>query len=111
MLKKTKMRVPISRNPEEVLNLAAKIYQKHLAEGANSPLKAMEDNDWDVDGPNVAKALSLHAEAEKLKGLMEKAYKERDLYIGNIDATVKASRDVLTGVYRKNMKRMADRGL
>jgi hypothetical protein len=30
--------------------------------------------------------------------------------VNSIDPTTKASRDVLTGIYRKNMKRMGDWG-
>jgi hypothetical protein len=41
---------------------------------------------------------------------MEKAYRDRDLLIKSISETVLASRDVLTGVYRENMKRMGDWG-
>jgi hypothetical protein len=110
MLKNAKMRVPIPRNAEEVLLLAEKVYNKHLQLGKESPLNAMEDYSWATDGPKIAEAMAFHKKAEDLKKLMENAYKERDLLVNSIDPTTKASRDVLTGIYRKNMKRMGDWG-
>lgn len=110
MLKKTKMRVPIPRNPEQVLELATKVFEKHEKEGTKSPLNGIEDYNWEITGPEITKAIQFHDEAEKLKKLMEKAYKERDLLIQRIDPAIKASRDVLTGIYRQNMKRMGEWG-
>jgi hypothetical protein len=60
MSKAKKMRIDIPRNPEDLLLLAGKVYTKHLAEAANSPLKTMQDHSWTTDGPTVATALDLH---------------------------------------------------
>jgi hypothetical protein len=105
-----KMRVEIPKNPKEELELAARIYGHHTELGAASPLNGMTDYNWAAEGPKVATCLDWHKKAEELKSQMEKAYKERDLLLAGIDEAVKGSRDVLTGINRSNMKRMADWG-
>ena len=110
MAKAIKMRVPIPENVGEIINLSEGIYATHLAKGAASPLNSMEDHDWGVLGPTIPQAAQLHKKAGDLKREMEKAFRERDLLIGPLDEANKASRDLLTGVYRKNMKRMGDWG-
>ena len=110
MAKAQKMRVPLSENPLKIIELADNVYKKHQAMGNNSPLRTMEDYSWEVEGPNVALALQHHKDAEELKRSMEKAYRERDKYIDGLDKVTKASRDVLTGIYRKNMKKLGDWG-
>lgn len=109
-MKTKKMRVQIFRNPEEIILLAGKVYAKHLEMGDKSPLANMEDFNWSDQGPKAVNALELHTRAEALKAQMEKCYRERDLFVAGLDEAVKGSRDVLTGVYRQNMKRMGDWG-
>lgn len=77
----TKGRIEISANLVKMLELAAKVYGKHIADGAASPLNTMTDYDWLKTGPTIANALAKHNEAEELKGKMEAAYRERDLLI------------------------------
>ena len=43
MATRTTGRIVIPSNPAELLNLAGKIYAKHLEDGATSPLNAMQD--------------------------------------------------------------------
>jgi hypothetical protein len=105
-----KMRVVIPRNPADLIALQALVYAKHLADGANSLLKNMQDRDWAIDGPKVAQAKAKHDEAEALKLKMEKAYRDRDLLLVSTTETLLASRDILTGALRSNMKRMGDWG-
>lgn len=105
-----KMRVVIPSNPSDLLTLEASVYAKHLADGPTSILKSIQDHDWAVDGPKIALAKIQHEKAEKLKLEMEKAYRERDLLMQPIKETLLASRDLLTGALRSNMKRMGDWG-
>jgi hypothetical protein len=106
----TKMRVVIPRKPEDVINLGIAINKKHTEDGATSPLSSLKDYSWTVEGPNLEKAKAKHDEAEELRKQMEKAYKERDLLMANVPAIIRASRDVLTGINRQNMKRLGDWG-
>lgn len=103
-------RVDVPRNIEELLTLASKVYAKHQAEGAVSPLNLLRDYDWNVIGPNVTAALAKHEEAERLKREAEKAYEERNSLIGDIDGVVKASRDLLKAANAKNPKKIGEWG-
>lgn len=105
-----KMRVVIPTAPADLLELEAAVYAKHLADGASSVLKNLEDRDWAVDGPKIALAKIEHDKAEDFKLKMEKAYKNRDLLMAPIKDTLLSSRDVLTGIMRSNMKRLGDWG-
>jgi len=105
-----KMRVDIPSNPKSFLELAASVYEKHLADIKASPLSSLEANSWDIEGPNVPICLKFHEEAEQLKAKMEAAYKERDLLLDGINKAVRASRDILTGVHHDNMKRLSEWG-
>jgi len=106
----TKMRVIIPINISDMLDLADKIYQKHLSDGVNSPLSKIQLLDWNIIGPTIAPTLAYHNQAITLKAEAEQCYVERDLVIPNIIAIVRASRDTLTGVYRQNMKHLSDWG-
>ena len=67
------VRVKIPENVEQLLQLAAAIYQKHQSDATGSLLNALEDYKWDDLGPSVSPALAKHLEAEKLRMQMEKA--------------------------------------
>ena len=105
-----KMRVVIPTAPADLLDLADDVYAKHTADGASSVLNSLEDQNWAVEGPKIALAKAKHSEAETLKLQMEKAYRDRDLLLAPVKDAVIASRDLLTGVMRSNMKRMGDWG-
>jgi hypothetical protein len=106
----TKGRINVSQNPVEVLNLSAKVYAKHLEDGANSPLNVLPDFDWAKIGPTIPMALAKHNEAEVHKAKMEAAYRERDLLIPPIDEIMKASKNLLKALNSKNPKRLAEWG-
>lgn len=106
----TKGRIEISANLVKMLDLAAKVYGKHVADGAASPLNTMTDYDWAKTGPTIANALAKHYEAEELKGKMETAYRERDLLIPAIEDILKSSRNLLKVLNSKNPKRIAEWG-
>lgn len=105
-----KMRVVIPKSPSDMLDLGAAVYAKHLADGASSVLKNLQDHDWAVEGPKIALAKIEHDKAEDFKLKMEKAYKDRDLLMAPVKDTLLSSRDLLTGVMRSNMKRLGDWG-
>jgi len=110
MAKAAKMRVIIPRNPEDLLKLAKKVYEKHVVDGGGSPLNNMVDQDWDADGPQIDQAILLHHQAEDYKLKMEEMYRQRDLLLSKIKETLLASREILSGVHRSNMKRMGEWG-
>jgi hypothetical protein len=103
-------RVNIPKNTEELLDLAANVYQKHTDLAVASPLNAMVSHKWSDNGPNIAQCLQLHKQAEELKRQAEEAYRQRDLLLGGITESVKASRDLLLGVYRETPKSLGEYG-
>jgi len=109
-MNRTEGRIAVSRNVGDVLGLADSVYQKHTADGTASPLLNLDGIDWSVVGPTIPTALAKHREAERLRNLMEKAYRERDLLMPPIDEAVKASRNLLKALNQKNPKRLSDWG-
>ena len=107
---RTSGRIVISPSAGEMLNLAAKVYAKHLADGAASPLTNLDGIQWNVVGPSIETAMARHQQAEASKSQMELAYRERDRYTPQILEAVKASRNLLKALNPKNPKRLAEWG-
>lgn len=105
-----KPRVGIPINVQESLKLADIIKKKHLADGEQSPLNSLLDHSWAVAGPQLETCLQHHLRAEELRRQMELAYRERDALLKPISETVRASRDLLMGVYRSTPKRLGEWG-
>ncbi|HNW52168.1 MAG TPA: hypothetical protein PKH79_13875 [Prolixibacteraceae bacterium] len=103
-------RVVIPSSPGDLLNLANSVYKKHQELGASSPLNSMQSNKWDDNGPSVATALGYQEQAEELKRQSEKLNKQRDLLLAPIKESVRASRDLLLGIYRDNPRVLGDWG-
>ena len=106
----TKGRISLPRNPKDGFELAARIFAKHTTDGVNSELKNLDGLDWTVEGPAAADGLTMHNDAEKLKGEMEAMYRKRDAAFLKADAIVKASAAYLKGKYNKNPKKLAEWG-
>lgn len=109
-MSESKMRVEIPSTPKELISLAKRIHTKHTSDGTSSPLLLIADYSWAEEGPKLDLAQAKHDEAERHRKLMETAYRERDLLMANTADMVRASRDLLTGINRENMKRLADWG-
>ncbi|HEX3007157.1 MAG TPA: hypothetical protein VHO90_06030 [Bacteroidales bacterium] len=107
---KEQFRVPIPKGAEKLLKLGSAVYKKHVADGTASPLNAMTDYKWETEGPKLALAQAKQEEAEKLMKEVEKVYKERDLLLANIPATLRASKSILLGINSQNPKRLGDWG-
>ena len=106
----SKARVDVPKNVVDELGLAARIYAKHVADGEKSVLKTLQSHNWDTNGPEVANAQALHQQAEDLQRQANLAYRQRDLLLAEIDNSVKATRDLLLGVYRDNPKELSQWG-
>ena len=110
MATRTSGRIVIPRNPADLLALAKKIYEKHQADGAASPLNAMQDYSWATDGPKVAPCTQNHTQAEFHTKKAEEFYRDRDIDYPTIKAIVQNSASVLKGIYAKNPKKLGDYG-
>ena len=104
------VRITIPTNAADKLSLAEKIYKKHQADGDASPLKAITSHSWDNNGPRISTGLEYHKEAEDLKAKSDLTYRKRDLEVTEVDESIKASRDLLLGIYRDNPKELSQWG-
>ena len=109
-MSKTKGRVEVPKNIEELLTLAAKVYKKHLDDAAESKLKMLEDYNWNDVGPKIANCLASHNLAEEHKAKMEAEYRKRDLLLPEIEGVLRSSKALLKGIYAKNPKKLGDWG-
>jgi 2-succinyl-5-enolpyruvyl-6-hydroxy-3-cyclohexene-1-carboxylate synthase len=101
---KKNVKVEIPENPTELLKLAKKISDKHIADAANSPLKGMVDFNWSITQPLIAPAQSNDEQAAALRAKAEEFIGERNKNIPAIEGSIKATRDVLLGLNKKNPK-------
>lgn len=104
------VRVDIPKNPTERLKLSKKVYQKHLADGADSSLKSLKDYKWEETGPTIDVALQKDEEARAFLVKAEEAFKERDKYVDNITKSLLGSRDLLLAINIKNQKVLGNWG-
>ncbi|MBL0326523.1 MAG: hypothetical protein IPP61_15285 [Cytophagaceae bacterium] len=105
-----KIRIMIPTNVQEVLELAEIINAKHATDGEASPLNTLQYMNLTGMGPKVTACQQQHLKAEELRRQMELAYRERDVMLNPIAETIKASRDLLMGVYRSQPKRLGEWG-
>jgi hypothetical protein len=105
-----KVRVDIPSNPSERLSLAARVYDKHMADGDKSPLNALLNHKWEDNGPRVVVAQTHNFQAEDLQRQANLEYRKRDLEQQEIDESIKSSRDLLLGIYRDNPKELSQWG-
>ncbi|MBC7449442.1 MAG: hypothetical protein H7330_15430 [Hymenobacteraceae bacterium] len=101
-------RVVLPDTPADELKLMGAIYQKHQTLGNASPLQYLEDINWADHGPKIATAQSLQGEIEELEKTLESLYRQRDLILGPLRQLLKASRDVIMGIFRSNPKKAGE---
>lgn len=97
---KKRVTIPV-RDVKAMLDLAMKVQARHTADGANSVLNPLN---WKSIGSSIDDAIVLHEKAERAKRDMLEAYQQRDLKVDNILTGLRASRDILTGIYCREMK-------
>ena len=103
-------RVVIPQNPEKAIALAKKVYDKHLADGTDSPLNVLKDHNWTDNGPKIAEAEDLNKQAKDLEKQVEKLYQDRDALLKTITATLRSSSQTLMGIYKSSPKKLGDWG-
>lgn len=108
---RTDGRVNLGKNPKEKLDNAIEIAAKHKEMGAQSPLNVLEEVDWKTLQPKVEAALQAHNDAESHKLAMEKAYRERDAVMPEIEKALKASVKLLKASFNNNPKKLGDWGI
>jgi hypothetical protein len=102
-----KKRVLIPVAPAQLLELAKKVQQKHVADGSSSPLNAL---DWSAIDPLIEKVTADHERAERSRREMLEAFQQRSLRVTALTDFVRSCRDVLTGKYLRQMKTLGQWG-
>jgi hypothetical protein len=110
MGKRTTGRISITTNVPDGVSLAEKVYTKHQADGAASPLNNLDDVDWAVTGPKLKTCRQQHDLAEQLKKDSEKAYAIRDAIYAEVTEILRVSKNTLKGRFTKNPKKIGDWG-
>lgn len=110
MATRTTGRIVLPKGTTELLDLASKIYEKHQADGEDSPLNAQKDFSWGTEGPKIVPCKTNHVKAEEATKLAEKLYRQRDLDLPSIRAIVQNSSQILKNIYAKNPKVLGEYG-
>jgi hypothetical protein len=107
-------RINIPSNPDDLIKLAQSIVAKHTADGAGSPLAALNMADM---GTKTTTADTQNQSATQLYRDAEKATQNRDLALGTdnpVKGTVlnyaRSVRDILSGIYKGNEQQLGDWG-
>lgn len=111
MARTAKGRVKLPQWGGDFLNITKKIAQKHIALGEGSPLKVLEDFNFDDVAPLADTALAKHTEAEEYAGKAETAYRERDKHRPVINEATRAAVNLLKAKYAKNPKMLIEWGV
>jgi hypothetical protein len=98
-------RIPIPSDPEKLIDLGVKVYARHCVMGNKSPLLALHINSWEENGEEVNNALRLH-ELIKDESLSREYFYKRDELVTKIKASIQASHDLLSDIYRDNPKEL-----
>jgi hypothetical protein len=103
-----KKRVNIPKDDTKaLLHLAAKMREKHRADGDASPLKIMN---WQEIDEIINDALSFQEQAERLRREMRMAFQLRDLRAQAVLGIVRNSRNILSGMHSEQMKALGEWG-
>ena len=111
MARTAKGRVKLPQWGKDFLAITKSIAEKHKALGESSPLKVLEDYDFDKVAPMADTALTKHTEAEEYAGKAETAYRERDKNKPLINDATRAAVNLLKAKYAKNPKMLIEWGV
>lgn len=103
----SKPRIPIPTNAGDLIDLSVAIQEQHTTLGKNSPLALL---DWEKAAPQIKDASDVQNQVDKLNKNLEKLIERRNNLIDPLGDFVRSSRDVLSGVYRSEMRKLGDFG-
>lgn len=102
-----KPRITIPQNAGDLIALAAAIQDKHTELGKNSPLAML---DWTTTAGQIKDAGDVQSQIDKLTKQLEKLTEQRNNLLDPLNDFVRSARDVLSGVYRGEMRTLGDFG-
>ena len=100
-------RITIPTDPTEIITLAKAIHDKHVALGDNTPLGGIK---WDDIAPRIAQAGGFDDDADRLRKESEQSREKRDNLVPDLSDLVRSARDILSGTYRSELRRLEDFG-
>jgi hypothetical protein len=106
----TKGRIRIYTNVRQSLELAKKIYEKHMADGEGSVLSSIDGFSWEATGPKISFCLEKHKEAIGLSKSSEELYRQRDAVLAEITDIMKASKSLLKSKYTMSPEKLSGWG-
>ena len=102
-----KPRITIPTGAADLIELAGDIQEQHDELGKDSPLALL---DWKIISPQVKEATDVQKQIDKLTKDLEKLTERRNNLIDPLGDFVRSSRDILSGVYRAEMRKLGDYG-
>ncbi len=105
-MKSIRITLPV-KSSTKMLELARKVLDKHVAEGANSMLSNL---DWQHLQPAIEKAKLLHQQAEDYRVQSKMCIEERNKLLTEVTVGIRSSRNILSGVRIKNMQSLGEWG-
>jgi hypothetical protein len=102
-----KPRINIPTGASDLIGLAAAIQEKHTELGKDSPLALL---DWKTVATQIKEAGDAQDKIDKLSKQLEKLTEQRNNLVGPLGDFVRSARDVLSGVYRAEMRTLGDFG-
>ena len=103
-----KLRVPIpAKRSKPMLELAQKVLVKHEADGIETKLVTL---DWLRAKSVIEKAIALQVEAETLRSESQQRIQDRNILMEEVSEVVRNARDILTGTFKKDMKKLGKWG-
>ena len=100
-------RITIPTDPTEIITLAKAIHDKHVALGDNTPLGGIK---WDAIASHITQAKGFDDDADRLRKESEQSREKRDNLLPGPTELVRSARDILSGTYRSELRRLEDFG-
>ena len=100
-------RITIPTDPTEIITLAKAIHDKHVGLAAASPLGGIK---WDEIAPRITQAAGFDKDADRLRKESEQSRQKRDNLVPELSDLVRSARDILSGTYRSELRRLEDFG-
>ena len=100
-------RIEIPTDPTEIITLANAIHEKHVALAGDSPLGGIK---WEQISPNITQAQTFDNDADRLRKESEQSREKRDNLVPELSDLVRGARDILSGTYRSELRRLEDFG-
>jgi hypothetical protein len=94
-------RVRIPKKSVELVDLAKRVKDKHLADGDASKLNILN---WAELGPFIDEAVALQEKTMQLRRTLMESYQKRDQKSVAIADFLRSSRNILSGAHLKELK-------